>query len=333
VRARLDHFNAAQNSMNAALAEMTRERDALRWDATLNARVAAVSPARTRDPPALGGFGRHTQSLYGDTPGSGVSADATSATPATSVTTSVMIQGSTKHLSDHLTSGMIRVFRLWVMTEAREGRSVFLRSLISPAAQRTISGRFRLCAEQPGFLPEFPDGARGDADDKRLRQLAADPNSWWLLWSVQDLLDRLVRAFPSERNGSTISHSKTLEELLSEISLRVNPSDRTPLARYMGAVQEARELAAPKDPSDETRCVKLLLASFGSKDADNATYCFNQMLDVRFAGKPPTDIDTFLVDVDREYMLAAAAHATAKAYAGTDRHRKRHFDEGEQPGN
>jgi hypothetical protein len=73
VRARLDHFNAAQNSMNAALAEVIRERDALRWDAILNARVAAVSAARTRDPPASGGFGRHTQSLYGDTPGSGVS--------------------------------------------------------------------------------------------------------------------------------------------------------------------------------------------------------------------------------------------------------------------
>jgi hypothetical protein len=115
-------------------------------------------------------------SLYSETPGATSATSAISATSTSSVQTSVMIHGQTKHLGDPLTHNMVRAFRQWAMSEAREGRTICL------------SGHSEvdhwLCSEQPGICQEVPYGACSDADMARLKVLADSPPDWWMAWPI-----------------------------------------------------------------------------------------------------------------------------------------------------
>jgi hypothetical protein len=283
IRTRLDHFKESQSDLQDRLDAATFECRRLEAAALVEARVAAVTRARTYDPPASGGFALHSN--FG-APGSGGPNSATSATSASSATsapmvTSVQIQGRTMHLADPLTSHMARAFRGWAMGEQREGRVVHLPALIALATQRTITGRFRLHSEQRAFCPEFPLGATSEADKAHVKVLAADPATWWLSWPLQTFLDALIRAFPSEREGASAS-IKTLEELMGDILLPVNASDFAPLSKYRGAVYTACELAAPREAGNETNCVRALHAGFSGRDVSAASREFKTQLDITF---------------------------------------------------
>ncbi|KAJ1398013.1 hypothetical protein B484DRAFT_406794 [Ochromonadaceae sp. CCMP2298] len=250
VREQLEHFNSLQYDLTTQLKAATGECDTLKMSALIDKRIAAVTAARVQDTPGSGGFALHSN--FG-APGPEGPTSALSAASATSSTlvTFVQIQGHTKLLADPLTSHMARAFRTWALGEQREGRSVHLPALATP---KTITGRFRLLSEQKGFCPEFPEGVSSDINKTALKTLAANPVTWWLSWPLPTFLDALICAFPNERAGA-YSTTKTLEELLGDITLAVNVSDFTPLSKYRGAVHEACELASPREERNETACV------------------------------------------------------------------------------
>ncbi|KAJ1382726.1 hypothetical protein B484DRAFT_411370 [Ochromonadaceae sp. CCMP2298] len=226
VKDQLKDFEVLQADLTAQLKTATTERDSLRMSALIDKRIAAVSAARVQDTPGSGGFALHSNFGTHGPEGPTSALSASSATSA-QVVTSVQIQGHTKHLSNPLTSNMARSFKTWALGERREGRNVHLPALVALATQKTISGRFRMLSEQRGFCPEYPEGASSDTDKAALQILAANPATWWLGWPLPTFLDALVHAFPPERAGA-YSSTKTLEELLGEISLAVNVSDFAP---------------------------------------------------------------------------------------------------------
>jgi hypothetical protein len=188
-------------------------------------------------------------------------------------------------------------------------------TLISAAARRMISLRFRLNAEQAGFCSEFPNGARSAKEIAELDALCATGDQWWMDWPDQTFFDCLVRAFPKETEG-TAAMSQTLEERFSKIKLSVSVTYFTPLTRYLGEVHQACELSQPKVPGDEVQCVKRLHAGFSGTDTSTATITFKQQLDTAFAGRLPATINMYLLEVDRQYGNAARADALSRAYRG-----------------
>ncbi|KAJ1407849.1 hypothetical protein B484DRAFT_403703 [Ochromonadaceae sp. CCMP2298] len=313
VKDQLKDFEILQADLADQLKTATAERDSLRMSALIDKRIAAVSAARVQDTPGSGGFALHSNFGAHGPEGPHSAMSATSATSGT-VVASVQIQGHTKHLSNPLTSNMARSFRTWALGERREGRNVHLPALIALAAQKTISGRFHMLSDQRGFCPEFPEGASSASDKAKLKILAANPATWWLGWPLPTFLDSLIRAFPSERAGA-YSTTKTLEELLGEVTLAVNVSDFAPLSKYIGAIHEACELASPREEGNEKACVKALHAGFSMKDTDSVSKQFRIQLDIVFGGSLPPDIDTYILAVDREYHRAVTAETTSKAAA------------------
>jgi hypothetical protein len=279
------------------LAVVTRERDTLRGAAEGGAGAAVTS------------LPFHLSSA----PGSGSSMmEASSATSATSV----FIQGpAPKHVSAPINHPMIRDYRDSVKVAHREGRTVRHEVLISAAARAQISLKFWLLACEPGFCREFLHGARGAAKEAQLEQLASAPETWWMRWPDLELVDALIRAFPKETEGAT-AVSQTLEDLLGKITLKVSVSNQTPILTYLGEVHKARELAQPRVPRDEVQCVKTLHRVLGGPGADMATATFKEQLHKAFAGKLPATIDKYLLEVDRQFQIAARADALSRAYIG-----------------
>jgi hypothetical protein len=306
----------AHEHMHGQLAEqldaVTRERDALR---------VAAGPVLDGVPSVPGGVGAgaggvlQTPFNLSSAPGSGSSMmEATSATS----TTSVYIQGpAPKHISAPITHPMIRDYRESVKVAVREGRTVRHEVLISATARAQISLKFWLFASEADFCREFPHGARGAAEEAQLEQLAQAPETWWMRWPDLELMDALIRAFPKETEGAT-AVSQTLEDLLSKITLKISVSNQTPILTYLGEVHKARELAQPKVPGDEVQCVKTLHRVLGGQGADMAaTACFKDQLHKAFAGKLPATIDKYLLEVDRQFQIAARADALSRGTAGS----------------
>jgi hypothetical protein len=230
-----------------------------------------------------------------------------------------------------LTNTSVRGFRTWGIRELKEGRPVQYGTLISAAARRMISLRFRLNAEQAGFCDEFPNGARSVAEIAELDALCATGDQWWMDWPDLKFFNCLVRAFPKETEG-TAAMSQSLKERFSKIKLSVSVSDFTPLTRYLGEVHQACELSQPKVPGDEVQCVKRLHAGFSGTDTSTATSPFKIQLDVAFANRLPATINRYLLEVDRQYGMAARADALSRMYSGQRISKSHNNRDSDEPG-
>jgi hypothetical protein len=126
--------------------------------------------------------------------------------------------------------------------------------------------------------------------------------------------------------------SQTLEERFSKIKLSVQVSDFTPLTRYLGEVHQACELSQPKVPGDEVQCVKRLHAGLSGTDTSTATATFKLQLDTAFAGRLPATINKYLLEVDRQYGLAARADALSRMYSGQRIGKSHNNRDSDEPG-
>ncbi|KAJ1421183.1 hypothetical protein B484DRAFT_465626, partial [Ochromonadaceae sp. CCMP2298] len=183
-------FQRDQRKVQEQLRAITAQRDILVTQQR-NDRAAAAFLRAQDGAPGAGGGVQQTPLRFGSafSPGSGLSL-ATSAVPPAAV----MIQGYTKSLSVPITSSMAKAFKAFVMHEHAARRTVDREPLIALDARLVLSVRFRVLSVHKGFAPEFPDGAKTDAEIARLDELVLHPERWWMLWDDDTFVTRLVAA-------------------------------------------------------------------------------------------------------------------------------------------